>query len=284
MGSLVGALRKSADEWLEDDAMRIGAALAFYSVLSLAPLVILALAIAALVFGETAARQHLIAEVGGLVGKEGSDAVQAMIEHAQKANAGLVSSVLGMGTLLFGASGVFGELQSALNTIWEVTPAQEGGIWGTVRRRVVSIGMVLAVGFLLLVSLLASTVLAALGKFWGGVLPLPEFFLHAINFVISTGGTALLFALIFRYLPAARTSWRTVWTGAVLTALLFSLGKAAIGMYLGKAAVGSAYGAAGSLVVMLVWVYYSALIFLYGCEFTHALAQPATAASPSPPQ
>jgi membrane protein len=174
-------------------------------------------------------------------------------------------------TLLFGASGVFGELRSALNKMWDVKPESEGGVWRTIKQHFFSFGMVLAVGFLLLVSLVISAALAALGKFFDGFLPLPEFALSAINFVVSLVGTAVLFALIFRYVPETKIAWKDVWIGATVTALLFTIGEFLVGLYLGKAAVGSAYGAAGSLVVVIVWVYYSAMIFLFGAEFTHGL-------------
>jgi membrane protein len=255
--------------WNEHEAPRFGAALAFYTILSLAPLVILVVAIVALIFGHSTAQNHLLGQVESMIGHQGSEAVKGMIEHAQKPASGTFASIIGVITLLFGASGVFGELRSALNKIWDVRP--EGGVWGTIKHRFFSFGMVLAVGFLLLVSLVISAALAALGKFFGGLLPMPEFVLSAINFVVSLAGIGVLFALIFRYVPGTKIAWKDAWIGATFTALLFTIGKFLIGLYLGKAAVGSAYSAAGSLVVGTVWVYYSAMIFLFGAEFTHVL-------------
>jgi membrane protein len=226
-----------------------------------------------LIFGHSAAQGQLLAQVDGLIGRQGSEAVRGMIEHAQKPASGAFASIAGVITLLFGASGVFGELRSALNLIWDVKPASGAGLWGTLRERFFSLGMVLAVGFLLLVSLVVSAALATLGKFFGGVLPMPEFVLNGINILVSLAGTSVLFALIFRYVPETRMPWNRIRAGAIATALLFTIGKCLIGLYLGKAAVGSAYGAAGSLVVVIVWVYYSAMIFLFGAEFTHVLGR-----------
>ena len=264
-------LRQTFSAWNEHEAPRLGAALAFYTILSLAPLVVLVIAIAAFVFGHSTAQNQLLGEVENMVGGQGSDAVKGMIEQAQKPVSGAFASIAGVITLLFGASGVFGELRSALNKMWDVKPKTEGWAWATIKQRFFSFGMVLAVGFLLLVSLVISAALAALGKFFGGFLPMPEFVLNAINLVFSLAGTTVVFALIFKYVPETKIAWKDVWIGATVTALLFTIGKFLIGLYLGKAAVGSAYGAAGSLIVVIVWVYYSAMIFLFGAEFTRVL-------------
>jgi len=249
----------------------MGAALAFYTALSLAPLVILVVAVVAFVFGQSVAQRHLLDQVQSVMGREGSDVVRGVIERAQQPGAGLFASLIALVTLLFGASGVFGEVQSALKTIWEVPAHDEGGIWSFVKHRFLSVGMVLAVGFLLLVSLLLSAALTALGTSFGGLLPLPAVVLNAINVVVSFLGTSVLFTLIFRYVPETRIPWRHIVIGAMVTAFLFGIGKFLIGWYLGTAAVGSAYGAAGSFVVVIVWVYYSAMIFLFGAAFTHVL-------------
>jgi len=269
--SISSLLRKTFAAWNDHEAPRLGAALAFYTILSLAPLVILVVAIVALVVGRTTAQNQLLGQVQGLIGQQGADAVNAMIQHGNKPGAGAIASIIGVITLFFGASGVFGELRSALNKMWDVRPDTEGGIWNTIRQKVFSFGLVLSVGFLLLVSLIVSAALAALGKFFGGLLPLPGLFLNAVNLVISLGGITILFALIFRYVPSAKMAGKHAWIGAFATAVLFTVGKFGIGLYLGKAAVGSPYGAAGSLVVVIVWVYYSAMIFFFGAEFTHVL-------------
>jgi membrane protein len=269
--SIETLLVRALSEWKKHEAPRLGAALAFYSILSLAPLVILTVAIVALVFGHSAAQDDLIEQAQNMLGQEGAGAVKAVLQHAQKPASGIVASVIGAITLLFGASGVAGELQSALNRIWDAKSENPGGIWGAVKQRLFSISMVLGVGFLLLVSLVISAALAALGKFYGTLLPMPQFVLDAINFVVSMAGIAVLFALIFRYVPAVSVAWKTAWVGGSVTAVLFTIGKFLIGLYLGKSAVGSPYGAAGSIIAIIVWVYYSAMIFLLGAEFTHVL-------------
>jgi membrane protein len=195
-----------------------------------------------------------------------------MIQRAEQPSTGLLATVVAVITLLFGASGVFGQLQDALNTVWGVEPKEGRGVWGFIKDRFLSFVAVVGTGFLLLVSLVLSSALAAVGKWFSGVLPLPEAVLQALNFLVSFVVITGLFALIFKVLPDARVAWRDVWVGAALTALLFTIGKFAIGVYLGKSNVASAYGAAGSLVIVLVWVYYSAQILLYGAEFTQVYA------------
>jgi membrane protein len=198
--------------------------------------------------------------------------IQTVLENAREPETGALATIFGVLTLLFGASGVFVELRDALNRAWEVKARQVSGVVALIRDRVLSFGMVLAVGFLLLVSLVVSAALAAAGKFVEGILPLPEFVLQGVNFLTSIAVITLLFAMIYRFVPDVKIAWRDVWLGAGMTALLFTVGKFAIGMYLGKAGVGSAYGAAGALVVFLVWVYYSAQIFFFGAEFTQVYA------------
>ncbi len=263
-------LRRTFDAWDENEAPRLGAALAFYTTLSLAPLIIIVVAMVAFFLGHSAAEAELLAQVESTIGLQGRDVVQEML-RSQRPATGALASLIGLATLLFAASGVFGELRAALNIMWKVRPETQGGLWDLIQQRFFSFGMVLAVGFLLLISLVISAVLAAVGKFFAEYLPVSEFVLEIINFVVSFAGTAGLFALIFRYVPARRIAWHPLWIGSAATALLFSIGKFGIGLYLGKAAIGSAYGAAGSLVVVIVWVYYSAMIFLFGAQFTHTL-------------
>ena len=265
-------LRQSFQDWNEDNAPRLGAALAFYTILSISPMVILVVAIVSLVFDRARAQDHLLSQVQSLVGPDGRAAVQSMLASGQKASSGILATLIGLGTLIFGASGVFGELRSALNTIWEVKPRVGSGISALLKERIFSFGMVISVGFVLLVSLLASAGLAAMTKFFNGLLPIPSLVLGLLNFIVSFVGIAVLFAFILKYVPETAVEWSDVRWGATATAFLFTVGKSLLGLYLGKASPGSAYGAAGSLVVMVIWVYYSAQIFFFGAEFTHVHA------------
>jgi membrane protein len=266
-------LRQSFNDWNEDNAPRLGAALAFYTILSISPLVILAIAIVSLIFDRSRVQSHLLAEVQGMVGSAGRDAVQTMLQSGRKASSGTLSTAVGLITLAFGATGVFGELRSALNQIWDANPKNSSGLIGLVRERFFSLGMVFSVGFILLVSLVVSAVLAAVTKFFSGLLPIPGFVLTILSFVVSLGAISILFGLILKYVPETRVEWRDVRVGAIATAVMFTIGKTLLGLYLGKASPGSAYGAAGSLVAMVIWVYYSAQIFFFGAEFTHVVAQ-----------
>ena len=269
IGSL---LRDAFYAWIDDKAPALGAALAYYTVFALAPLLIIVIAIAGLAFGREAAQGQILSQIEGLVGEQGGRAVQAMLENARQPGPGIVASAVGLITLIVASTGVFAQLQDSLNTIWRVTPKPGRGILGIIRDRLLSFLMVIVAGFLLLVSLVLSAALAALGKFFSYLLPVPEAVLHGVNFVVSFAVITLLFAAIYKVLPDAKISWSDVWIGAAVTSLLFSLGKFMIGLYLGKGSVASAYGAAGSLVIILVWVYYSAQILLYGAEFTAVYA------------
>lgn len=268
----VSLFQHSFDDWNRHNDTRMGAALAFYTIVSISPLVVLVLAIVSLVFNKNAAEAQLLEKVQSLVGSQGRESVQAILMHGQKPFTGIFSTVAGILVLLLGASGVFQELRAGLNNIWESDATVPSGIWGIVRERVLSFGMVLSLGFVLMVSLLVSAALAAISTYFSNLLPISPFLLEAINFLVSFAGIAVLFACILRYVPAARVDWRDVRVGAAVTALLFTLGKWALGIYLGKSSPGSAYGAAGSLVVLVVWVYYSAQIFYFGAEFTHVHA------------
>jgi membrane protein len=265
-------VKETFSEWSKDKASRLAAALSYYTIFSVAPLLIIAVAVAGLVFGREAATRQLTAEAQGLLGPQGAEAIQTLLQNAGKTGAGIVATVVGIGTLLLGASGAFAQLQDALNTIWEVKPKPGRGIRGMLRDRFLSFSLVLAIGFLLLVSLILSAALAAVGKYLAGVLPLSSALMQGLNFALSFAATTFLFALIFKVLPDVRIRWRDVWIGAAVTALLFSIGRFLIGLYLGRSSVSSAYGAAGSLVVVLVWVYYSAQILLLGAEFTQVYA------------
>ena len=271
-GAFWGLLKATASEWSEDKVPRLGAALAFYSVLSLAPLLLIAIAVAALVFGEKAATGQLDDEIQGMVGKEGAEAIQQMLKNAHKPGSGPIAALVGFATLLLAASGVFGQLQDSMNTIWEVQPKPGRGVLGFLKDRFFSFAMVLGTGFLLLTSLVLSTTVAAMFALVGNVTPALKPVLAFGDFFTSAVVVILLFALIYKVLPDARIAWRDVWVGAGLTTVLFLVGKALIGIYLARSSYGSGYGAAGSLVVLLVWIYYSSLILFFGAEFTQVYA------------
>jgi membrane protein len=262
-------VRISVGAWVDDYAPSMGAALAYYTLFSIAPLLIIAIAVAGLVFGQEAARGEIVAQIQGIIGREGAIAVQGLLKSANEPARGIFLTVVSIITLVIGATTVFAELQSDLDRIWRVpVPAKENGIWILLRTRLLSFGLVLGLGFLLLVSLVVSAAIAAFGKWWNGFFEGWEALLQALNFAISFAITTLLFALIYKLMPRARIAWRDVWVGAAVTALLFEIGKILIGLYLGKTSVASGFGAAGSLVVLLVWVYFAAQIFLLGAEFT----------------
>jgi membrane protein len=269
----IALLKGSFGEWNKDNVTRLSAALAYYSVFSIAPLLLIAIAVAGLVFGREAAEGQIYGQLQGLVGEQGAAALQEMIRSANKPGTGVAAGLIGIVMLLSGASGVMGELKSALNSIWGVSASVKSGTTAFIRERFFSLTMVLGVGFLLLVSLLLSAVVAAIGKVFAGWLPAAEPFIHVLNAVVSFAVTAGLFMLIFRYIPDAKIAWRDVVPGGVVTAILFTVGEYAIGMYLGKGSFSSSYGAAGSLVVFLAWVYYSAQMLFFGAEFTKVYAK-----------
>jgi membrane protein len=262
-------LKEAASDWADDKAGRLAAALAFYSVLSLAPLLLIVVAIAGAVFGDEAARGEIVAQMRGLIGRDGAEVIQTMLENAREPKAGMLATIVGLATLLFAASGVFAQLQGALNTIWEVEPVRGRGVRGLIRDRFLSFTMVLGTGFLLLVSLVISAGLAAAGKRFGDGAALVW---QAVNFVVSFGVVMLLFAMIYKVLPDVRIAWKDVWIGAILTAALFTLGKFLIGFYMGHSSVGSPFGAAGSLVALVIWIYYSCQIVFFGAELTQVYA------------
>ena len=266
-------LKETAKKGLDDDVFSLGAALAYYTVFSLAPLLLIAISVAGLVYGRDAVEGRLVGEIQGMVGKQGAEAVQTMLAHNWRSGSGVLATVIGILTILFGVSGVFGQLQTSLNKIWEVAPKSDRGIKGFLKSRFLSFGMVLGIGFLLLVSLVVSAALSAVSTYAIGLVPGLKVLFTVLSFVVSLAVITLLFAMIFRYLPDAKVSWEDVWVGSAATALLFTLGKSLIGLYLGKSSVASAYGAAGSLVVILLWVYYSSQILFLGAEFTQIYAK-----------
>ena len=264
--------KDSAKAWSEDKASRLAAALSYYTIFSIAPLLVLAIAVAGLAFGREAASNQLFGEIRGLVGDQGAQAIQAMVQSVNQKGGNILATLVGVFTLLLGASGAFGQLQDALNTIWQVQPKPGQGIMGFLRTRFLSFSMVLVIGFLLMVTLVMSAALSALGHYLADILPMPAAVMQLINFALSFGVTALLFTLIYKVLPDVTVRWRDVWIGGLVTALLFSIGRYLIGLYLGRGSVSSAYGAAGSLVIILLWIYYSAQILFFGAEFTKVFA------------
>ena len=266
-----GLLRTTVQNFLEDEALSRGAAIAFYTVTSLAPVLLIVIAIAELIFGQEAAQGAVLDQLTGLMGRQAAEVLQAALASASGKSSGILASVIGIGTLLATASGVFGEMQTALNRIWRAEP-KSGTVSRLVRARAASIGLVAALGFLLAVSLVVSAGLTALGATLNAWLPFGEVLLSILNFLVSLILLAVLFAAIFKVLPDRAIAWRDVAVGALITALLFTIGKSLIGWYLGSSAVGSSYGAAGGLIVLLFWIYYSTQIFLVGAEFTKAYA------------
>jgi membrane protein len=270
---IASILREAASDFDSHNATRFSAALAFYTILSLAPLVILATFVAGRILGSSATENGVFHQLRQIIGGTGADAMRMALEPDGQTSTAVVSSGLGLLTSLFGASGVFVELRAALNAVWDIAPEQGNGFVVLIRERLFSFVMVVAVGFLLLFSLLASAALSLVGRFVAGALPLPEGLLTVTDAGVSFVATSVLFVLIFKYVPDGRILWGDIVPGAMITAFFFDLGKLLLGLYLKTMAVGSAYGAAGSVVVITVWVYYSSMIFLYGAEFTHAWAR-----------
>lgn len=269
--TFVSLAKATFEDFAEDKAARLGAALAYYTIFSIAPLLVITLAIAGLAFGAEAAGGQLFGAFAGLVGPEGAEAIETMVANAWRPEAGIVSIVLGAAALLFGATGVFYQLKDALNTIWEVRPKKGKGLLRFVKARILSFGMVLALGFLL-VSLVVTAAVSAVGEFVRASLPGGEGVFLALNFLVGTLIVAVCFAALFKWLPDARIAWRDVGLGALVTAVLFNVGQLAIGLYLGRSSAASVYGAAGSLVLVLLWIFYSAQLFFLGAEFTQVYA------------
>lgn len=265
-------LTATFSKWSDDHAQALGAALAFYTVFSLAPLLLIAIAIAGLVFGQEAAEGQIIGQIRDLVGEDSAKAIQAILENVRKPSAGFIATGIAGVTLFFGATGVFAQVQESLNTIWGVENKQESGIIQMLKSRFLSFLTVLGSGFLLLASLVLSAGLAAIGTSLESFLPGPGPLLELMNVLISFGTITLLFAMIYKVLPDVSIRWRDVWIGAGMTSFLFAIGKLLIGLYVGNTQVGLVYGAAGSLIVILLWVYYASQIFLFGAEFTAVYA------------
>jgi membrane protein len=272
MKKYIPLFKETFKEFGEDKAPRLGAALAYYTIFSIGPLLLIAVAMAGIFFGQEAAQGKISDELGKIFGSQMADSLEKMVEAANKPKSGTVATIVGVITLMLGASGVFGQLKDALNTIWNVEPKKAGGVMGFIKQRFLSMAMVLGIGFLLLITLVLDTAINAMGglvaQYVGGE-AVAQVLQLAVSFVVAV----VLFAAIFRILPDLKIAWHDVWFGAVFTAILFVLGKWGLGVYLGKAAPGSAYGAAGSLVILLIWVYWSAQILFLGAEFTQVYAR-----------
>jgi|GEM_PF-156634 len=267
-------VKESGAAWVDDRAPSMGAALSYYTVFSIAPLLLIVIAVAGLVFGTDAAQGAIVEQLEGLLGERAAQTIQDVLRSVSEPKDGAIATIIGVAVLLLGATTVFAELQDDLDRVWKAPArAKPTGMWGWVRSRILSFGLILAFGFLLLVSLVASASIAALGKWWGPMFGGWEALAHAVNFIVSFALVTVMFALIYRFMPHVKLQWRDVWIGSVVTALLFSAGKLLIGLYIGKSSVASGFGAAGSLAILLLWVYYSAQVFLLGAEFTRVFAQ-----------
>jgi membrane protein len=270
--TVTALLRQAGAAWLADNAPRFGAALAFYTLFSLAPVLIVAVSVAGFVFGEKAAQGEIVRQFQGLMGTQGATAIETIIQSTNRPALGAFATTLGLFAILVGASGAFNELQDALNTIWRVD-SRTKSFWTVIsRQRLFSLGLVVVTGFLLLTSLVVTAALSAAERFVSNLLPISAILLESINLVFSFGVITILFALILKFIPDTSIAWRDVLMGATVTSLLFAVGKVIIGFYLGHSALTSAYGAAASLVIFLIWIYYSAQILLFGAELSHAYA------------
>ena len=268
----LGVVKTAAKNWVDDRATRLGAAIAYYTVFAIPPLLLIVIFVASLVFDEKQVRGELFSQLGGIMGEQGAESIQSALNVVGKHEKGIIATVIAVATLVLTSTGLFLELQSALNSIWGVEQKPGLGVMGFIKNRLLSFSMVLGIGFLLMVSLVVSTALSALGKYMSGLVPGLDVLWMIINFLVSMGVITVLFAFIFKLLPDVRIAWSDVWVGAVVTALLFTVGKFALGLYLAKNSMVSAYGAAGSLVLVLLWVYYSAQILFFGAEITQAYA------------
>lgn len=265
-------LKDSGIAWDDDNIAQQGAALAYFTVFSLSPLLILVIVLSSLGFGQEAAGGHLVSQIRGLIGTEGALFVQSMISNAYKSDSNVMATIFSVATLLLGASAVFIQLRDSLNAIWRVQQKPTGTIRAFLRARFLAFAMILGIGFLLLVSLVFSAVLTAMSGYLSDLFAIFAGLVPVLDFIISFAGITVMFALMFKFVPAAILKWRDVWVGAAVTSLLFSIGKLAIGLYLGNGAIGSTFGAASSLVIIMLWAYYSSQIVLFGAEFTRLFA------------
>jgi membrane protein len=274
---LLNVIVETFKEWQEDQAPRLAAALAYYTTFSLAPLLVVVIAIAGLLGAGEATQSLVMDQVEDLVGQEGRDFVGSMIDNASSTSSGVIASILGTVTLFIAALGAFNELQNALNRIWDVEPKPIKGlgkqVWNFISKRLLSFSMLLGIGFLLLVAMVVSAALSAISEYINSIPLFSNVIFQVLNFLFSLALITLLFALIFKYVPDVEVSWRSVWLGAAITAIFFTIGKQLIGLYLGRSDIGNTFGAAGSLALILIWVYYSSQILFLGAEFTQVYAK-----------
>ncbi|HKN88567.1 MAG TPA: YihY/virulence factor BrkB family protein [Nitrospiraceae bacterium] len=266
-------LKQAAIKWWDDNALRLSASLSYYTLFSLAPMLIIVIAVAGMIFGQAAVEGRLMDEITGLVGPESAHAIQSMIQHARESETDTTATSLGFIAMIVLSTGVFVELQDALNLIWRIRSPETTSFWHMLKGRLFSFCLIIGIGFLMIVSLTLSAAVAALGRFFTARLPGPEFLIHLVSAAVSLVVFTALFGMMFKILPDAHIAWRDVWIGALVTALLFTIGKMGIGLYLGKTGIASSYGAASSLAVILLWVYYSALILFFGAEYTYMSAK-----------
>ena len=271
--NIIALFYTAARQWLADNASRQAAAMSYYTIFSMAPVLILAISIAGLMFTQEDVQQYVVNQARDMVGFKGAEAIESMLETTYEGGTGVVATLIAIGTLFWGASNIFNQMKATLNKIWNVEPNPNRGIIGTIRDRVISVAMVLSVGFLLLVSLVLSAVIAAVVNYASGLSPALEGLIQVLNLGLSFAVITALFAMIYKFLPDAQIAWSDVGIGAAVTALLFVIGQFIIGLYIGNSSVASAYGAAGSLVVLLLWIYYAVQIFLFGAEFTEVYAR-----------
>ncbi|MCA1590187.1 MAG: YihY/virulence factor BrkB family protein [Acidobacteria bacterium] len=264
--------KEAASEFFQDDAMSLAAALALYTVIALAPLVTVMLTIAGWIFGDRAS-EGLIQQAQGLIGESGAEAIRGIVDNANKPSTGALQTIVGFVILLVSASAVFGQLQTSLNRVWNVVQKSGLGVVHMITTRLFSMAVVATLGFLLMVSLGISTLVAAFGSYFKTLAPGMEFLLHILNFLVAVAVTTLLFAAIFKYMPDVKIGWRDVWIGALVTAVLFNVGQIGLGLYLGNSSTAAEYGAAGSFMVLILWLYYSTVILFYGAEWAQVRAR-----------
>lgn len=275
-------LKETSSKWNKDNVLSLSAALSYYTVFSLAPLLVLATAVAGLVLGDEAIRGELSAYLQGFLGQESADAIEGFVANARKPASGIVATVTGTIALILGATGVFTELKTSLNKIWDAEPQASVGVKDLFKDRLLSFGMVVSIGFLLLVSMMVNAALSAASKYFSGYFPIPPVFLQWGYSLVSLGVVTVLFGMMYKFLPDKTIEWRDVWVGAVITAVLFTVGRVLIGIYLGKAGVANVFGASGSVVLILAWTYYSSVIVFFGAELTQVYSQ--RRGSPNIPQ